>query len=191
LKHATNHIQQRSSQCESNILKKQKSLNKRPKIKLKLTRTDKVLEIIGWIILFGMWIFTLTNYSELPEKIATHYNILGEADSYGKKGTIFFLPIISTIMFVGLTILTKYPHVYNNYPIEITTENAEFQYENANRMMRILKISVLIIFLIIIYQTIKNENLSGLGFWFLPFVLSIIFIPIIFFYKNANKKTNE
>tara|TARA_R110001606_G_scaffold374960_1_gene533048 strand:+ start:828 stop:1328 length:501 start_codon:yes stop_codon:yes gene_type:complete len=166
-------------------------LNKRPKIKLKLTRTDKVLEIIGWIILFGMWIFTLTNYSELPEKIATHYNILGEADSYGKKGTIFFLPIISTIMFVGLTILTKYPHVYNNYPIEITTENAEFQYENANRMMRILKISVLIIFLIIIYQTIKNENLSGLGFWFLPFVLSIIFIPIIFFYKNANKKTNE
>jgi len=171
--------------------KKTRNLNKRPKIKLKLTKTDKILEIIGWVILFGMWIFTLTNYSELPEKIATHYNIFGEADSYGKKGTIFFLPILSTILFVGLTILTKYPHVYNNYPIEITKENAEFQYKNANRMMRLLKISVLIIFLIIAYQTIKNENLSELGFWFLPFVLIITFIPIIFFYKNANKKTNE
>ena len=166
-------------------------MNKRPKIKLKLTKTDKILEIIGWVILFGMWIFTLTNYSELPEKIATHYNIFGKADSYGKKGTIFFLPILSTILFVGLTILTKYPHVYNNYPIEITKENAEFQYKNANRMMRLLKISVLIIFLIITYQTIKNENLSELGFWFLPFVLIITFIPIIFFYKNANKKMNE
>lgn len=164
---------------------------KRPKIKLKLNKTDKILEIIGWVFLLGIWIFTIANYSELPEKIATHFDLLGEADSFGRKETIFFLPIISTLLFFGLTILTKYPHVYNNYPIKITTENAKLQYENANRMMRLLKLSVIIIFGIIDYQTIRNENINELGSWFFPFVLSITFIPIIYFYAKANKKTSE
>ncbi len=119
------------------------------------------------------------------------FDLLGEADSFGRKETIFFLPIISTLLFFGLTILTKYPHVYNNYPIKITTENAKLQYENANRMMRLLKLSVIIIFGIIDYQTIKNENINELGSWFFPFVLSITFIPIIYFYAKANKKTSE
>ena len=58
---------------------------KRPKIKLKLNKTDKILEIIGWVFLLGIWIFTIANYSELPEKIATHS--IMERRFFGRKET--------------------------------------------------------------------------------------------------------
>ena len=34
-------------------------MNKRPRIKLQLNQTDKVLEIIGWISVFGIWALPL------------------------------------------------------------------------------------------------------------------------------------
>ena len=119
-------------------------MNKRPRIELKLTQIDKILEIFGWIAIFGIWTLTLTNYFELPEIIPTHYNGTGKADGFGNKANILTLPIVSTILFVGMTILNKYPHVFN-YQSEITDENALHQYTNATRMMRVLKLVIVLI----------------------------------------------
>jgi uncharacterized membrane protein len=164
-------------------------MDKNPKIELQLNQTDKILEIIGWIAVFGIWVLTVANYLELPEIIPTHYNEAGEADGFGNKSNILALPIISTLLFIGLTILNKRPHVFN-YPSEITKENALFQYTNATRMIRFLKIIVMIIFGWIVFKTIQNVNRNedGLGTWFLPLTMAIIFIPIIYFMMNTSKK---
>ena len=164
-------------------------MNKRPRIKLKLTQNDKIIEIFGWISLFGIWTLTLTNYFELPQIIPTHYNVTGKADAFGNKTNIFALPIISTVLFIGLTILNKHPHVFN-YPGEITKENALHQYTNASRMIRVLKLVVVLIFGLIVFRTIKNVSgkTDGLGIWFLPLTMGMIFIPMIYFLINANKK---
>lgn len=164
-------------------------MDKNPKIELQLNQTDKILEIIGWIAVFGIWVLTVANYLELPEIIPTHYNEAGEADGFGNKSNILALPIISTLLFIGLKILNKRPHVFN-YPSEITKENALFQYTNATRMIRFLKIIVMIIFGWIVFKTIQNVNRNedGLGTWFLPLTMAIIFIPIIYFMMNTSKK---
>ena len=47
-------------------------MNKRPQIKLQLNQTDKILEIVGWVSVVGIWALTLTNYSILPEIIPIH-----------------------------------------------------------------------------------------------------------------------
>ncbi|KAA5823370.1 DUF1648 domain-containing protein [Algibacter amylolyticus] len=166
-------------------------MNTRPRIKLKLTKTDKTLEIFGWVSLLVLWSLTLANYVELPEIIPTHYNSTGEVDAFGDKSNIFALPIITTILFVGLTILNKNPHVFN-YPCEITKENALHQYTNATRMMRVLKLVVVLIFGIIVFRTIENVNgnADGLGTWFLPLTMAMIFIPMIYFLNNANRNKN-
>ena len=168
-------------------------MNKRPKIELQLNQTDKFIEIIGWIAVFGIWILTLANYFELPEIISTHYNEIGKADGFGNKLNILALPIISTILFIGLTILNKYPHLFN-YPSEITKENALSQYTNATRMIRFLKLTIVIIFGLIVFKTIQNTNgnTNGFGAWFLPLTMGLIFIPIIYFFiKTKKTKTNE
>src|SRR5690625_2930119 len=98
---------------------------------------------------------------------------------------LFHLPIVASVIFIGLTILNKFPHTFN-YLQEITIENAFKQYRNATRMMRVLKLIIVLIFGLISYQVIKHATgeIEGLGSWFLPFVLISIFVPTIYFMIN-------
>ena len=166
-------------------------MNKRPKIKLQLKQTDKVLEVVGWVSVFGIWALTLTNYSILPEIIPIHFNGAGKADGFGNKTHIFVLPIISTLLFIGLTTLNKHPHIFN-YPSQITKENAVHQYTNATRMMRVLKLVIVLLFGLIVFKTIQNVNghAGGLGTWFLPLTMGMIFIPILYFLIKSLKQKN-
>ena len=165
------------------------------KRKLKLNKTDKNLEIIGWISVFGIWILTLINYYGLPEIIPIHYTASGKADGFGKKLNIIVLPVISTILFIGITFLNKYPLLNKypnmfNYPDEKTEKNALQQYANMTRMMRVLKLVIVLIFGLIVFRTIQNVNgnAEGLGIWFLPLTMALIFIPMTYFLINAYTK---
>ena len=158
----------------------------RPKIKIELTTTDKVVEILGWFVFLAIWIFTISSYSSLPDTIPIHYNGVGKADGFGDKINILLLPFIATILFVGMTIANKFPHVFN-YPTKITEENAFRQYTNATKMMRYLKLIIVVLFSLIALKTIQGTrgNSSGLGIWFLPLTMCLIFIPLIYFINKS------
>jgi len=163
-------------------------MEERPKIKLEHTKADKAFEIIGWVLVISVWGFTVKNYANLPETIPLHYNLAGQADGFGGKATILTLPVIATVLFVGLTFLNKFPHIFN-YPTNITQHNALRQYTNATRMIRYLKLVIVVIFGLIAFKTIQNGNgeANGLGIWFLPLTLGLIFIPLIYFLIKSFK----
>jgi len=158
------------------------TMGERPKLKLELTTFDKTLEILGWTSILAIWVLTITNYTNLPDTIPIHYNGAGQADGFGGKATILTLPIIATVLFIGLTILNKFPHIFN-YPTNITQDNALRQYTNATRLIRYLKLIIVIIFGLIAFKTIENANgeADGLGMWFLPLTLGLIFIPLTYY----------
>ena len=164
-------------------------MSARPKIKVPLTPTDKVFETIGWFTVAALWFLILWKYSSLPETIPTHFNGAGRPDGYGGKGTLLMLPVIGTVLFVSMTILNRFPQIFN-YPTNITVENAARQYANATRMMRFLKFAIVLVFSIIVFQTIRTvEGKSkGLGGWFLPVVLGLVLIPTVFFIINSFRK---
>ncbi len=157
-------------------------MEQRPKLKLKLSTLDWAIELIGWLALVGMWAFVLINYNDLPETIPTHFNTSGEADDFGKKNTIITLPIVGTILFLAVTFINQFPHIFN-YPTKITQENALKQYTNATRMMRFLKLVLVITFGLIAFKTIEHAkgNSEGLGSWFLPTTILILIVPLVFF----------
>ena len=163
-------------------------MTNRPKLKIALTTTDKILEIAGALTVVVLWAVAIINYTTLPAEIPIHFNLSGQADNYGAKGIIFALPIIGTIEFVLLTILNKYPHTFN-YLTTITTDNALRQYTIATRLIRYLKFVIGLIFLLIVIkmvQTVKG-NSEGLGVWFLPLMPSLIFIPLLYAIFNIRK----
>ena len=166
-------------------------MNDRPKIKLSLTPTDKIVEGIGWLAICGIWILALGNYADLPEIIPIHFNGFGEADRFGAKPNILILPIISTLIYIGMTVLNKYPHIFN-YPTSITEKNALSQYTSATKMIRFLKLIMVLILGFIVFETIQivNGKSDGLGVWFLPIILGMIFIPIGYYLIKA-KSTNK
>lgn len=163
-------------------------MNKRPRIKLQLKQTDKILEVVGWVSVFGIWAIPLINYFDLPEIIPIHFNAAGKADGFGNKIHIFILPIISTLLFIGLTILNKHPHIFN-YPSQIIKENAVDQYTNATRMIRVLKLVIVVLFGLIVLKTIQNVNgyADGLGTWFLPFTIGVFLILTLYFLMMSMK----
>jgi uncharacterized membrane protein len=165
-------------------------MEERPKLKIVLTITDTIIEIVGWFLIVAVWSYTLSNYQSLPNTIPIHYNGAGFADGFGDKWIILTLPFISSVIFIGLTVLNKYPHIFN-YPTEITKGNALRQYTNATRLIRYLKGIIVVIFGLIAYQTISQANglSEGLGLWFLPFTLCLIFIPIIYFFVRSSQSS--
>jgi uncharacterized membrane protein len=154
----------------------------RPKLNVQLTTTDKLLELFGWGVLLALWVWTGTSYSNLPDTIPTHFNAAGEADDYGRKASIFGLPVVASLLYIGLTLLNRVPHIFN-FPTPVTQENALIQYTNATRMIRSLKLILVVVFGGISFQTIQQANgeTDGLGVWFLPVTLGLIFLPLIYF----------
>ena len=154
----------------------------RPKLKIQLTSTDQIFELLGWGVLLALWVWTGTSYSSLPDTIPTHFNAAGEADGFGRKASIVSLPLIATLLYVGLTILNRVPHIFN-FPTPVTQDNALKQYTNATRMIRFLKLILVLVFAGISFQTIQQANgkADGLGSWFLPLTLALIFMPLIYF----------
>ena len=87
-----------------------------------------------------------------------------------------------------MTILNKFPHTYN-YLTEITTENALKHYTDATRLIRYLKLNVVIVFGLILLQTIRNANgqADGLGVWFTPMTICFLFIPIAYYLIKSSQ----
>lgn len=150
----------------------------RPVLKIKLTLADKISEIAGWIILSLLWAFLILNFTSISDTIPINCSTTGKPDGFGSRITIFFMPILSTILFVGMTILNKYPHIFN-YPSKITIENAERQYTIATKLIRYLKLIIVITFSFIAFQ-IANEQQNGSGIWFIPVFIGLIYIPLIY-----------
>jgi uncharacterized membrane protein len=163
-------------------------MKERPRLNLELTQADKSVEIIGWLLIFAIWGLTILNYQNLPDTIPTHYNGAGVADGFGDKWMILTLPLVATVLFVGLTILNKFPHIFN-YPTAITADNALRQYTNATRLIRYLKVIIAVIFGLIAFLTIRHANgqTDGLGILFLPLTMGLIFMPLIHFLIKSIK----
>lgn len=150
----------------------------RPVLKLQLTPTDYTLEAIAILGIISLFLLAVVSYSSLPDSIPTHFNIKGQADDWGSKASIFILPGIGLLLFTGITIISKFPHIFN-YPVKVTGENALRLYTKSVRVMRILKALVVMLFLFIEWQVCRSAENAELPSWFFAAVLIIpILLPV-------------
>jgi len=164
------------------------AIRKRPKIKIGLTLFDLIIEIAGFVAILAIWILLMVTYSGLPDVIPINLDHLGQVRSLEAKSSIFKMPIIATASFVVLTILSRFPRVFN-YPVKITENNAFFQYSNMAKMIRCLNLAIVLIFGFTVFYTVLYVDGSG-GVWFMPLMLVIglsPLIPVIYFWTRSFK----
>jgi uncharacterized membrane protein len=170
------------------------STTKRPRLKIPLKPIDVWMELFSLFLLVTITGYAIISFDSLPDVIPTHFNGKGVPDAFGDKTSLFSPIILLTLLFAGLTLLNRFPHLFN-YMGKITKENALHQYTLATRMVRLLKLSVLLIFGFITYSQIQTatSNTSTLGGWVLPFVLITIFAPLFgyFFYSFKDPKSKN
>ena len=152
---------------------------------------DLVLECISIILILLMWLYILTEYRGLPEMVASHFNARGEPNDYSNKQFLLFIPAIATLMYLGLFILNRYPHIHN-YKVHITEENALKNYRFSTRIVRIVNLFCMGIFTYISYQIIESTKGQSflIGTWFLPAVITTcVLLPIfiLIYFRKINK----
>lgn len=162
---------------------------KRPQIKIQKTKIERTIDFLTWVIVTAVCVYTIVEYTQLPKTIPIHFNSAGVADGFGNKSTILTLPIILVFLTILISLVSKFPHHFN-YPNKITPENALRQYKLATNLIRYLKLAIVFIFSQITVSTIwiANGQKTGLGVWFLPLSVGIIFTLIILFIFQSKKE---
>ena len=151
----------------------------RPRLRPHPTTSDLLVEFVGWGLLIGLWGYALGRYGALPERIPTHFNAAGEADAFGGKQSLWALPVVAAVLFVGLSVLNRFPHLFN-YLQPITQENALRQYTIGTRLIRLLKLVLAGVFFALLHRTVQTAqgDTQGLGTGFLPLVLALVYLPL-------------
>jgi hypothetical protein len=145
-----------------------------PKLKILPSKVDTLIEclmITGLIFLWCLAVYyfnySIDDFSLTPN----HHNLEREE----RKVLLIILPGIATILVLLLTILNRFPHVFN-YPVKITVNNAEKQYKMAMRIVRLIKFAISTMFLLIVVFITQNYQRS----WLIPIIAGSAIFPLIY-----------
>ena len=163
---------------------------KGPKRIIKPQPVDLLIELLGLASLLMLLILPFLYMNRLPDEVPVHYDISGQADKYGTKGSIWILPLVGLLFFAGFSVLNRFPHVFN-YPVRVSEENAERLYRIGTRTIRILKTLLVTMFLYINANTIYTAmgNSQGTNRIIIPgFIFLILVLTGAMIYKMIRNK---
>lgn len=140
------------------------------------TRADRILDLLGWILLIGTLAYLILGWSSFPDQIPMHYNGAGGIDRWGGKGEIIFIEVMMWILYLGIGVVEKYPQIWNT-GVEVTVKNKEKVYRTLKYMLKTLKFLTALIFAYLIVNSLQSAPLPG---WFTPAVMILIFGDMAF-----------
>ncbi len=167
-------------------------MNLQPRLRTPMKPTDWVLETLGWLLLLFLVVLVGYYYDKLPDTVPTHFGFDGQPDEYGPKRILLLLPAVGAILFVGMAILNRFPHLFN-YPVTITPDNAALHYARAQRLMRLLGCVLMGVFIALSWVTIQVARKQAEGFpsWFVPAILVVVLLPIGVFFWQSFQDNNK
>lgn len=162
----------------------------RPKIRIQPEPFDYMIELLNALIIICLIVLPAYHFFKLPDSIPSHFDFAGKADNYAGKISIWVMPAIGLFAFAGLSILQRYPQIYN-YPFPLTKKNAPYLYRAAKRFLRLLKLIMSLLMLYLVYATIQYAYgetshfilIATVAFVALTILLSIGLIIVMKNYK--------
>lgn len=144
---------------------------------VKRSKYNLVVNLLCLLLLFGIVVYLAVNWSRIPNAVPGHYNAAGEVDRWGSKGELLILPVIGWVMYIGITVLERFPQFWNT-GVTITEENKARIYRILKNMIATTKLIMVVVFF---YLTLNSASSESLPIWFLPAFLIFTFASILFF----------
>jgi uncharacterized membrane protein len=146
--------------------------------------TMETIALVGVVATLAL---TISFWPALPDRMPHHFDLSGRPDAWSQKVTMLVLPLISAVLYLSLSVLSRSPHHFT-YPWPITPENARAQYRWARQLVVNLKVVVVCAFGWILWGTIQTGlgNRAGLGALFLPVVLVSTFGVVGFYLLKSH-----
>lgn len=147
------------------------------KIEIPETKYAKYVTIFCKVLLALTFLYLVWSWSRLPEKIPLHYNGAGKIDNFGSKWSLWFLYIVTLLMYGFITLTERHPGIWNT-GVTVTRNNRDMVYLLLKHLIVTMKAGVTLIFCYLCIWTTTGRNL---GVWFLPAVLLITFAPLAYY----------
>lgn len=135
----------------------------------------RILTVITGLLLLASTIFVIVSWSNIPDSIPTHFNFAGEADAYGGKGALVGMMVIAWVMFIGMTVLMKFPNTWN-MPVKVTAENKNRLYAITRAMLEIIKVLTTLLFIILFVSIAIAASIPQ---WIIIVILAAIIITCV------------
>jgi hypothetical protein len=153
---------------------------------IKKTTYDILLEIVAIAALLGSF-YPLLFYNTIDSDvlIPVHYNFLGEADSWGGRSALWHMPLLGLTLYIGLSILQKYPEIYN-YPCKVTKKNVNYIYRMGVRLVMHFKVLGLLLLAYInnsSYAAVIGKNFGQSNYVIIFFIMGLLFLGVFFIFK--------
>lgn len=146
-------------------------------MKIKRNGYDIFINAACPVLLLGILVFLALRWRDIPDRIPGHYNAAGVVDRWGKKGELLVVPIISWIMYIGMTLVECFPHIWNT-GARVTKQNEARVYRIIKNLIGTMKL----LFVLNFTSLTMNSSFSrALPQWHLPVLLMLVFGSLIFF----------
>ena len=139
-----------------------------------MKKIQTISNLISIILVAGYIIFLLVTWKSIPDIVPTHFNFSGNADSYGSKNTLIFIPIIMIAVFTLIAVSERFPGTWH-FPVEITDENREQLFQIGTYMLAAIKLLIVCLFIYIGSSCIY----IGLPVWILYALLAAVLLVVI------------
>ncbi|MBQ9934738.1 MAG: DUF1648 domain-containing protein [Lachnospiraceae bacterium] len=135
----------------------------------------RIINILCLAIMIGSLVWLIAYWKNIPDEIATHFNLYGEADNFGSKKDIIVLPIFAWLTYGMMSLVECIPGAWNT-GVKVTPENSARVYSIIKGMLVTLKLFVVLTFTLI---TVFSAIGTSIPILFLPVELIGIFGTII------------
>ena len=135
-----------------------------------------IINIICIIQIVGIVIYLIVAWGSIPDQIPGHFNASGEVNRWDSRGTLFIMPGIALGMFILMSVVERYPHIWNT-GVRITEENKFRIYGILRSLLYTIKLVIVTAF---VFIAIIQSLVQALPVWFIPVLMSLIILPILF-----------
>jgi uncharacterized membrane protein len=139
------------------------------------------LEGFSLLLVILMFAMLAVHWSQFPDQVPAHYGISGTPNGWHGKSFLLILPSVAALIWIVLTAAETKQHLIN-IPFEIDRSSPQVQQVLRN-MVITEKAFAMIVFAWLAAMMVRTALglAQGLGAWFLPVSLALIFAPLIMY----------
>lgn len=156
-------------------------------IKIERNALDILETIVSLSCLVGVAVYLILAWKTIPDQIPGHYNAAGEIDRWGDKSELIVLPIASWLMYGLITLVERFPQVWNT-GVRITEENRNEVYRLLKNLIAVVKMFVLLMFGSL---TVISSLGLNLPVWYVLAFLVVLFGTIAYFIVRLTRLRTE
>ena len=140
---------------------------------------------ISWGLMAAWLLWVCWTFPRLPQKMPLHFGFDGQPYRWGGKGELWFTVILCAVLFAGLTIVLRFPRIWNTGSVKVTEQNRRWVYQNLASMLVSVRLGMVIVFAYSQWMAVRSGRV---GVWFWIIWALALFGPVIFFTVRLSRR---